>query len=165
MVYEINLNGLLISVLKVVQSPTVITGFRALGVINKFISTPLLNILEDKSRHILDMNERYKTLVTYLETVYVDVIRAQDLIRGEFRSFEDLAIKKDQEWACLVQSDNDAECIAILSNISSAVCKALKDKVKDHLDDGRHTQYDETDRDGLDPFFHITNSLSVSLGN
>ena len=118
--------------------------------------------MEDKSTHILDMNERYKTLVPYLETVSVDVIRAQDLITGELRPFEDVAIKKDQVWASLVQSDNDAECVAILSNISSAVCKALKDKVKDHLDDGRHTQYDETDRERL--FFHITNSLSVSFG-
>jgi hypothetical protein len=49
----------------------------------------------------------------------------------------------------LVQIDNDAECVAILSNISSAVCKALKDKVKDHLDDGRHIQYDETNRERL----------------
>ena len=84
------------SVLKAVQSPTVITGFRALGVFNKFISTPLLKILEDKSTHILDMNKRYKTLITYLEIVSVDVIRAQDLITGEFRPFEDVAIKKDQ---------------------------------------------------------------------
>jgi hypothetical protein len=91
-----NLNGLLKSVLKAVQSPTVITGFRALGVFNKFISTPLLKILEDKSTHILNMNERYKTLVAYLETVSVDVIRPQDLITGEFRPFEDIAIKKDQ---------------------------------------------------------------------
>ena len=144
-----NLNGLLKSVLKAVQSPTVITGFRALGVFNKFISTPLLKILEDKSTHILDMNKRYKTLITYLEIVSVDVIRAQDLITGEFRPFEDVAIKKDQVWASLVQSDNDAECVAILSNISSAVCKALKDKVNDHLHDGRHTQYDETDRERL----------------
>jgi hypothetical protein len=40
------------------------------------------------------MNERYKTLVSYLETVSVDVIRAQDLITGECRPFEDAAIKK-----------------------------------------------------------------------
>jgi hypothetical protein len=72
-----NLNGR--SVLKAVQSPRVITGFRALGVFNKFITTPLLKILEDRSTHILDMNEHYKTLVTYLETVSVDAIRAQDL--------------------------------------------------------------------------------------
>jgi hypothetical protein len=95
------------------------------------------------------MNERYKTLVSYLETVSVDVIRAQYLITGECRPFEDAAINKDQAWASLVQSDNDAECVAILSNVSSAVCKALNDKVKDHIDDGRHTQYDETDREWL----------------
>jgi hypothetical protein len=60
-----------------------------------------------------------------------------------------LHLDGDQVWAYLVQSDNDAECVAILSNISSAVCKALKDKVKDHLDDGRHIQYDETNRERL----------------
>jgi hypothetical protein len=54
-------------------------------------------------------------------------IGAQYLITGEFRPFEDVAIKKGQVWASLVQSDNDAECVAILSNINSAVCKALKD--------------------------------------
>ena len=79
-----NLSGLLKSVLKAVQSPTVITGFRALGVFNKFISTPLLKILEDKSTHILDMNERYKTLVTYLETVSVDVSSVACFIRYNY---------------------------------------------------------------------------------
>lgn len=88
-----SLKGLLKSVLKAVQSLTVITGFSALGVFNKFISTPLLKILKDKSKHILYMNKRYKTLVTYREAVSVDVIRAQDLITGEFRPFEDVAIK------------------------------------------------------------------------
>ncbi|XP_063446536.1 uncharacterized protein LOC134726070 [Mytilus trossulus] len=141
------LNGLLRAVLKSIKVPEIITGFRALGICNKFITTPLLKVLENKSTHIFDMNQRYQTLVTYLENVSVDLERTQELLTGEYVPFPDIAIKKDDVWASLVHSENDAPCAALLVEMCSSVCKALKDKVADHLEDGQFSGNHETDRE------------------
>ncbi|CAG2223042.1 unnamed protein product [Mytilus edulis] len=141
------LNGLLRAVLKSIKVPEIITGFRALGIFNKFITTPLLKVLENKSTHIFDMNQRYQTLVTYLENVSVDLERTQELLTGEYVPFPDIAIKKDDVWASLVHSENDAPCAALLVEMCSSVCKALKDKVADHLEDGQFSGNHETDRE------------------
>ncbi|XP_071144359.1 uncharacterized protein [Mytilus edulis] len=93
------------------------------------------------------MNQRYQTLVTYLENVSVDLERTQELLTGEYVPFPDIAIKKDDVWASLVHSENDAPCAALLVEMCSSVCKALKDKVADHLEDGQFSGNHETDRE------------------
>ena len=48
------------------QIPFYIAGTKALGLISKLITTPLWDLIEDKSVHILDMNTKYLELQTYL---------------------------------------------------------------------------------------------------
>jgi hypothetical protein len=62
-----NLNGLLKSVLKAVQSPTVITRFRSLGVFNKFISKPLENLGGQVNTHSNSIAQRHAQGVCYVE--------------------------------------------------------------------------------------------------
>lgn len=143
------LNGLLKFVLQSVKNPEIVAGFRILGIFNKFISSPLLKILEDKSTHILDMNTHYQTLVSFLETASVDVARTQELISGEFRPFPDIDVKKDDVWTSLVDERVDPKTVTVLSKICAAACKAFKGKVKDHLIDGNHRQIDESENDHL----------------
>ncbi|CAG2248041.1 unnamed protein product [Mytilus edulis] len=47
----------------------------------------------------------------------------------------------DDIWASLVSNHNDEQCAAFLIQMCSATSKALSQKVKDHLEDGQHTQY------------------------
>ncbi|CAC5369468.1 unnamed protein product [Mytilus coruscus] len=64
---------------------------------------------------------------------------------GELLPFPSVEVKKDDIWASLVSDHNDEQCAAFLIQMCSATSKALSQKVKDHLEDGQHTQY------GIDP--------------
>jgi len=61
-------NRLLQSILHDLKTPEYLAGVKALGLISKFITCPLWHLLEDKSVNILDINERYQQLVTFLNT-------------------------------------------------------------------------------------------------
>ena len=45
-----------------------LAGVKALGLISKLLTCPRWHLLEDKSVNILDMNEKYQQLVTFLNT-------------------------------------------------------------------------------------------------
>lgn len=72
---------------------------------------------------------------------------AQAMITGEVVPSPDISVKKDDVWTSLFQSENDADCISIITKMSAAVCKALQDKVKGHLLDGVHTLHNESENE------------------
>ncbi|XP_052089225.1 uncharacterized protein LOC127725962 [Mytilus californianus] len=57
------LNGLMKDVLRNLKCSQNIVGLRALGVYNKFITSPLWKIIEADNTHILDMNAHYQNLI------------------------------------------------------------------------------------------------------
>ena len=63
---------------------------------------------------------------------------------GELIPFQNIDVKKDDIWATLVLDNNDEECASFLIQMCSATSKALQKKVKDHLDDGGHSGYEES---------------------
>ncbi|XP_071130463.1 uncharacterized protein [Mytilus edulis] len=115
-------------------------GCRALGLFNKFITSPLWKILEGDI-HILHMNQKYQQLVQFLEDISTDVEKIKLFMTGELVPFPSVDVKKDEIWASLVSNHNDEQCAAFLIQMCSATSKALSQKVKDHLEDGQHTQY------------------------
>ncbi|XP_076117011.1 uncharacterized protein LOC143084837 [Mytilus galloprovincialis] len=134
------LNQLLKAVLSCLQNDTIIVGCRALGLFNKFITSPLWKILEGDI-HILHMNQKYQHLVQFLEDISTDVEKIKLFMTGELIPFPSVDVKKDDIWASLVSNHNDEQCAAFLIQMCSATSKALSQKVKDHLENGQHTQY------------------------
>lgn len=59
-------NRLLQSILHDLKIQEYLAGVKALGLISKLLTCPLWHLLEDKSVNILDMNEKYQQLVTFL---------------------------------------------------------------------------------------------------
>ncbi|XP_052075817.1 uncharacterized protein LOC127713901 [Mytilus californianus] len=132
------LNMLMKDVLRNLKCSHNIVGLRALGVFNKFITTPLGKIIEADNTHILDMNAHYHNLIQFLEDVATNVESANELLTGERRPFPNIKIKKDEVWEVLVkQQTNDAETVSLLMQMAAATCKSLKEKVKDHLPGGK----------------------------
>lgn len=58
-----------------------LAGAKALGLISTFITTPLWRLLEEKG-HILDMNEKYKMLMDFLQKAAMDAEIASSFTTG-----------------------------------------------------------------------------------
>ena len=59
-------NNLLKSVLHDIKVPDFVAGVKALGLVSRLVTGPLWCLLEDKTVHVLDMNENYLRLVNFL---------------------------------------------------------------------------------------------------
>ena len=68
-----SMNGLLKSVLKDLHTPFFIAGYKALGLVSKAITTPLWRVIESKDSSISMMNERYLTLLNFLDNACQDL--------------------------------------------------------------------------------------------
>ncbi|CAG2211350.1 unnamed protein product [Mytilus edulis] len=123
------LNQLLKAVLSCLQNDTIMVGCRALGLFNKFITSPLWKILEGDI-HILHMNQKYQHLVQFLEDISTDVEKIKLFMTGELVPFPSVDVKKDDIWASLVSNHNDEQCAAFLIQMCSATSKALSQKLK-----------------------------------
>lgn len=124
-------------VLHDLKVPFFMSGCKALGLICKLITTPLWHLLEDKSINIVDMNERYLQLVTFLRDIKDD--RMEDFICGRIRPFPDVLVKEDVMFQALIaDSKYDADCIVILSSVLPALAKLTQRLYHDHLPGGRY---------------------------
>ncbi|KAK3107478.1 hypothetical protein FSP39_015416 [Pinctada imbricata] len=112
-----------------------IAGCKALGLICKFITTPLWNLIERKDTKILQMNAYYLQLTTLLGQTAVDV----DFMTGQSLPFgQNTQVKKDAIYDALIkQSDFDGDTATILGVILPALAKFSKKFFKDHLPGGK----------------------------
>ena len=78
--------------------PEHLAGCKALGIINKVITGPLWRVLEDKDITILDMNGRFRTLLSCLDEWAVD---ASTVVSGNAIVFEDFPPTVDAIYECL----------------------------------------------------------------
>lgn len=122
-----------------------VAGCKALGIINKVITGPLWRVLECKDITILDMNQRFQTLVSCLNNWSVD---ATSVISGEAVIFDDFPPSIDSIHASLfAPSEYDAIVEEILCVLFSAFSSLLMRLVEDHLPGGRYDNIDETLRE------------------
>ena len=112
-----------------------IAGYKALGLVSKVITTPLWRVIESKDISISMMNERYLTLLNFLDNACQDL---DSFIKGELILFNEFSIKKDNVYETLVQpSEDDGSVILILSVILPALFKLVKKQYGDHLPGGK----------------------------
>ena len=124
-------------VLHDLSQPFFMAGVKAMGLINKFVTTPLWKLVEKKDVHVMDLNTFYAQLIHYLE----DAVRNIDnFVLGELRPFGEIfPIKEDAAYHALIEpSDYDANCKVYLSVILPSITKLLKEHFKPHLPGGTY---------------------------
>eukprot|EP00117_Sycon_ciliatum_P036187 scpid41604/ scgid27282/ len=125
-------NLLLQAVAADLKEPVFIAGVRALGLVDKHLTSPLWRVLEDKTVSLLDMNNKYHKLCEFLRQP-----DAAGFITGESVPFPEVPIKKDAKWLSLVApANNDAETMSILQCLFSALLVLVLRLVADHLPGG-----------------------------
>lgn len=128
-------NKLLQAVAADMKEPVFLAEVRALGLIDKHLTTPLWNLLEDKSVSIISMSEKYSQLLTFLENEEPDHV--SKFLTGEAVPFPDVPIKKDDKWVALVEpQQNDADTEAVLRAIFASFATLTRRLLADHLPGG-----------------------------
>lgn len=96
-----------------------------MGLICKFITTPLWDLIERKDIPIMEMNQHYLTLTDYLTEASNNI---DDFMSGKLLPFgEDSHIKHDSIYDELIRStDNDADASTILAIVLPSVAKLTK---------------------------------------
>lgn len=141
-------NGLLQSLLKDLKTPFFIAGCKALGLISKLISTPLWNVIENKQVSISMMNARFLQLLVYLNDVSENL---EKYVTGECVVFDDVPIKKDQVYECLIKPRKfDENVIIILSVVLPALAKLIRKQYGDHLPGGCHENVEPNTTESVD---------------
>ncbi|XP_046550545.1 uncharacterized protein LOC124260311 [Haliotis rubra] len=159
-------NRLLQSVLDDVKVAENIAAAKALGLIEKFITSPLWRIIESKC-HILDMNEHYLNLLRFLEAAAKDAI---PFLQGKHMPFPEYACmekdrdeleegastcrtKRKQKWGDAVlkslmeESRYDDKVTDILQMTFAAWAIYLQRAVEAHLPGGEYDQAAEQIRE------------------
>ena len=130
-------NRLLQAVLHDLKVPELVAGCKALGLISKFVSTPLWTLIEDKSIHILDMSEKYQQLVTALNHAALHVT---DFMEGNILPFEHTPVNEDYFLdALLAPFEYDHLVQTHLEVLLPALAKLSEKLYKDHLDGGKYS--------------------------
>lgn len=134
------LNRLTRSVLHDLKQPVFIAGCKALGLISKFISTPLWNLLENKEVKILDMNKHYLNLQLTLREACENI---GEFMAGNIAPFSG-EVKHDAVYIALTaDSSYDVHCQTILSILLPSICQYISRKFKDYLPEGKYSQVSE----------------------
>ena len=116
-----------------------LASFRALGIINKVVTGPLWRVLECKDVTILDMNKRFRRLLSCFKDWSFN---PSSVISGEAFVFDDFPPSKDNIYCSLFMesSYNDTVC-EILKVLFSAFHRHLEHLVEDHLPGGKYDNY------------------------
>ena len=130
-------NGLLVAVLADSKVNEYMAGSKALGLLEKFVTTPLWRLIESNC-HVLQMNGHYRTLVAFMEEAAADAgpfMKGESLPFPDYTSFPDDG--KDPILHSLLQdSEEDGIVQSILEMIFTAWAIYLKRAVAPHLPEG-----------------------------
>lgn len=130
-------NDLLKAVALDAKETLYLAGAKALGLISTFITTPLWRLLEEKG-HILDMNEKYKMLVDFLQKAAIDAEIDSSFTTGEQTPFNTV-IEEDDKVRQFLTAPNDLVdeiAVPLLQNLFQTMSDLLCRMVKHHLSDG-----------------------------
>ena len=127
-------NRLLKSILFDLKSFEFLAGVKALGLISKFITSPLWTVLETKEISIVDMNEKYLELLTFIDDASRNV---RNFMAGELFLFGQDYIEKGPILDALIGTDSFDNSVEIfLQVILPALSKLSKHLFKEHLPGG-----------------------------
>ena len=124
------------------------SGARALGLLSKYITTPLWRMLEDKQVHIGDMGPVYSELVVFLEQRAASAEDVALFMQGnDMPSLLEQRVQIDDVTSSLTKStDQDDMVNDILRHVFSNWSKLLGRLVADHLHSGKFHDMDEDQR-------------------
>ena len=110
--------------------------FRALGIIGKLITSPLMCLIEAPNKHIFSLNDTWLHVITKLEAFSAD---ASPLLEG-VQIMIDAKVTKDEIYDELMKENEELdelteECLQVLC-CSCAIL--LKRQLKDQLPDGKY---------------------------
>ena len=124
-------NQLLKAVHSVIKVPEVVAGYRALGLINKVITSPLCRALESDNVTISEMNTYFDVSITKLDAWAQDASR---FMQGYEELYADYPLIKDEIWCRLIAcTDHDATAQELLKILCDAFSTLLSWLVQDHL--------------------------------
>ena len=110
-----------------------LAGARALGMIDKFVTTPLWKVLE-MSEHVSGLTERYEKMCECFAKWAMD---ASDLMSGEVQMFDDVSAPKDDTCQSLIE---ECELDGMTKQIVEMLCASFERKlrvvVEDQLKEG-----------------------------
>ncbi len=109
-----------------------IAGCKAMGLICKFITSPLWRLLESKDTHIFDINSKLKELLNYVTKASTQI---PQFMSGDLPSFGE--VKEDWSYTALVEpSKYDDDCAAMLAHMLPATAELLNRRFEDQLPGG-----------------------------
>ena len=115
-------NQLLRAVFHDICVPEYVAGCRALGIINKVVTSPLWRVLEAADISFLEMNGYYQTLVASMHKWSQD---ASILLHGEAVFFPDFPPVEDAVWhSLIIPSSSDAHNSRDSSDYPSYILKS-----------------------------------------
>ena len=132
---------LLKSVLFDMKTSFFVAGLKALGLVSKFITSPLWNLLESRAVSITEMNNHYLQLSTFLADASENV---ELFMKGEMTLYANFLANKDQVYNALIaDSEYDDDVHVILRVLLPALKKVVCHVYKDHLPGGRYETVDD----------------------
>ena len=131
-----NNNNLLKSVLHDIGTPHYVAGTKALGLVCRFITSPLWKLLENRDIHIFQMNTFYNELVAGIDTACNNI---ESFMKGEIRLFVGhTTVKADAMLIKLLEPyEHDDKVEMILQVLLPALAAVSRHLYKDHLPGGK----------------------------
>ena len=114
-----------------------IAGVRALGLIDKVVTTPLWKVLE-KKEHMSGMTERYEQMRECFSRWAQD---ASEFMSGEVQMFDDVEVNKDEVYRQLIEKCKlDERTKQILEMVFASFESKLRVLVQDQLKEGENAE-------------------------
>ena len=118
-----------------------ISGCRALGLINKFVTGPLWRLLES-GIHVLDLNSHYQKMARLFSDLSND---ATEFIQGNVVFFDSVGLHTDEILESLIVpseefDESTKQCLELLFGSLSIVTKRM---LNDHLEGGKYDGFNE----------------------
>ena len=134
-------NKLVKSVMYDLTDNVVLSGIRAMGLLEKQVTTPLMDML-DSSIHVMDTSQYYTRVYDKVKEWMIDPTQ---LLVGEVVLFEDFPPNKDEQWDALFApvsaevEDFTRQCLVIVCH---SLCLCMTRQLADHLPNGRFFEAD-----------------------
>lgn len=131
-------NDLLKAVLLDCKEDLYMAGTKSLSYISKFITAPLWRLIESPG-HILDMNENFNTLVTFLENAAAKPEVTLAFMTGNTTPFDTAVQPDDLIFSKLLEKSDqiDEIVLPILQNLFTAIKQLLTCMIPEHLPGGK----------------------------
>ena len=136
-----NINRLAKAVLNDLKQEFYVAGCKALGLVNKLITTPFWNLIESKNVTIFDLNDKYIELLQFFDNASQNL---EKFMNGEILPFgSSTEVKKDKIYECLVNErhDLDDKVETILAIMLPTMAKLCKHALADQLPGGKYASF------------------------